>query len=371
MKILFGMPSKDSWGGPISSEPPFVEAVRKLSVETAAEEIYVYGDKDKPTPVLQRFQRVWKTAFRFRKTLKKQAFDIIHLNTAFDLKTILRDSFSLFVMRPGKAKVFFKLHGSEADKFENANFFVRFLINYLKRKVDGFGVHTKEELENFARLGFDKSKFYFVKNAVTIHKHLSENFVRNTKDRTGVFELLFVSRFIPAKGLIETIEACKILKDRKFNFILYCIGDGEMHNEAKQKVKEFNLQTQIKFTGYIPEQEVAKHFFERDIFVFPTRHAEGFPNVLFKAASVGMPIVTTEIRAAKDYLTENENCLFCSQKPEDIAEKIIALIENENLRQTMSENNLEFGKTLLPENIAKEFLEIYSRILVKDRKPAD
>ena len=366
MKILFGMPSKDSWGGPISSEPPFVEAMRKLSADEVTEEIYVYGDKDKPTPLFNRVRRVWKTAFRFRRILKKQDFDIIHLNTAFDLKTILRDSFSLFVMHPERAKIFFKLHGSEADKFENANFFVRFLISYLKERVDGFGVHTREELENFARLGFDKNKFYFVKNAVTIHEQLPENFARETKDQTDVFKLLFVSRFIPAKGLIETIRACKILKGRGFNFTLTCVGNGEMRDEAEKKAAEFGLQSQVKFTGYIPEEDVTKHFFECDIFVFPTRHAEGFPNVLFKAASVGMPVVTTEIRAAKDYLKKQENCLFCTQEPENIAEKIIELIENKTLREKMSRKNLELGKTLLPENIAADFLEIYAEILSKN-----
>ena len=295
-----------------------------------------------------------------------QNFDIVHLNTAFDIKTILRDSFSLFVMRPRRTKVFFKLHGSEAEHFRNANFIVRFLIDYLKQKADGFGVHTKEEMENFARLGFDKNKFYFVKNAVTIQKDLPENFARKSKTENDIFELLFVSRFIPAKGLIETLDACKILKEKNVKFILYCVGDGETRAKAEQKVKEFGLETQVKFTGYIPETEVMKHFFERDIFVFPTRHGEGFPNVLFKAVAVGMPIITTEIRAAKDYLTANKNCLFCTQKPEDIAAKIIELVENKNLRDAMSRKNLEFGKTLLPENIAKEFLEIYNDMLNKN-----
>ena len=114
MKILFGMPSKDSWGGVIVTEPPFVEAIRNLDVE-AVEEIYVYGDKEKPTPFFERVSRVLKTAFRFRKLLKNQQFDLIHLNTSFDLKTILRDSFSIFLMNPKQTKIFLKLHGTAAD----------------------------------------------------------------------------------------------------------------------------------------------------------------------------------------------------------------------------------------------------------------
>jgi glycosyltransferase involved in cell wall biosynthesis len=355
------MPSKDSWGGPIASEPPFVDALRNLGAEVV-EEVYVYGDKEKTTSFFERLRRVLQTAFRFRKALEKTKFDLIHLNTAFDLKTILRDSASLFLMKPNGAKVFFKLHGSAAEEFTNANFLIRFLINYLKEKTSGFGVHSSEEKSNFVRLGFDEQKFYFVKNAVTIHARLPENFVRRQKETDDTFKILFVSRFIAAKGLLETIRACSLLRERGFKFVLTCVGDGETAPEAKSEVERSNLQSNVEFTGYISEEAVTKYFFESDLFVFPTRHIEGFPNVLFKAVSVGLPVVTTKIRAAADYLSEPENALFCSQAPEDIAEKIIKLIEDKSLREAMSANNLEFGKKLLPTEIALEFLKIYENI---------
>lgn len=361
MKIIVGMPSPDSWGGPISSEPPFVKALEKLDVDVT-EEVYVYGDKDKPTPLFERIRRVLATAFRFRKLLKKQSFDLIHFNTAFDLKTILRDSISLFLMKP-RAKIFFKLHGSEAEKFTNANFLIKFLINYIAKKVDGFGVHTREEKANFLKLGFDEKKFYFVKNAVTIHENLDSNFSRLQKDFNETFEFLFVSRFIPAKGLLETIRACAIIRDKGFKFVLNCVGDGEIRMEAEREVEKLNLQNHVKFTGYISENEVTNYFFSSDLFIFPTRHAEGFPNVLFKAVAVGMPIITTKIRASADYLVENENTLFCTQEPGNIAEKVIQIIEDKQLRQTISDNNLKLGKTLLPEAIAREFIEIYENVL--------
>lgn len=360
MKILVGMPSKDSWGGPISSEPPFVKALRELGADVT-DEVYVYGDKDKPTPLFERFRRVVSTANRFRKVLKSNDFDVIHLNTAFDLKTILRDSYSIWRMKPGRAKIFLKLHGSEAERFTNANFLVRKLIDYLKRRVDGLGVHTREELENFKRLGFDERKFSFVKNAVTIHEDLPDDFVRPQKDSGGRFKLLFVSRFIPAKGLLETIRACAIVRERGFDVELYAVGDGETRAEAESLTKELGLDDAVKFTGYIPESDVTKHFLDADLFVFPTRHPEGFPNVLFKAVAVGLPIVTTPVRAAGHYLEDGVNCLFTSQDLEDVAAKIIALIEDRKLRAEMSAANVRFGKSLLPVEIAREFLTIYER----------
>jgi glycosyltransferase involved in cell wall biosynthesis len=365
MKILVGMPSKDSWGGPVSSEPPFVAALREIGID-AREEVYVYGDKEEPTPFFERVRRVLQTAFRFRRVLKSESFDLIHLNTAFTLKALLRDTISIFLIKPGDAKIFLKIHGSEAKILESKNPFIKILRNYLNKKVNGFGVHTQEEKANFLRGGFSEEKFYFVKNAVTIAEDLPENFSRPQKEKDETFELLFVSRFIAAKGLLETIRACNILPEKGYKFVLHCLGDGEMRAEAEREVERLNLQSQIKFTGYIPETEVTKYFFSSDVFVFPTRHAEGFPNVLFKAVAVGMPVVTTKIRAAADYLNESENCLFSTQEPENIAAKIMELIESVELRRQMSVNNLAFGETLKPVNIAREFLEIYQKITKLD-----
>lgn len=362
MKILVGMPSKDSWGGPIVSEPPFVDALRRLGHEVK-EEIYVFGDKEKPTPIYERFRRVISTANKFKKVLSNESFDIIHLNTAFDMRTLLRDTFSIWRMRPRAEKIFLKLHGSEADAFFKAGFLKRRLISFLKDNVDGFGVFTREEKENFLKLGFDEKKLFFCKNAISFSKDISNFPDRKHREPQETFQLLFVSRFIEKKGLIETIKAMQILKERGINFVLYCLGDGEMKAQAEALVSESGLGKKVQFTGYIAENEVERYFFDTDIFIFPTRHAEGFPIVMFKAIAAGQPLVTTRFRTAMDYLTENEHCIFCDSTPESIADQIEKLIGDKKLREEISNNNKAFGKNFSPENIAKEYVKIYEKIL--------
>jgi glycosyltransferase involved in cell wall biosynthesis len=251
-----------------------------------------------------------------------------------------------------------KLHGSEAERFVDCGFVTRKLIGYLKRHVAGFGVHTREELGNFKKLGFDERRFSFVKNAVEIERPAATGDSR----RTGRFKLLFVARFISAKGLLESIRACALLRQNGCDVELVAVGDGEVRPDAERLVGELGLADAVRFTGYIPETEVTRHFFQSDIFVFPTRHPEGFPNVLFKAVAAGLPIVTTRIRAAADYLNEPANCLYTSQDPEQIAARIAELIENKQMREAMSESNLELGKSLLPSEIAREFLAIYAKL---------
>jgi glycosyltransferase involved in cell wall biosynthesis len=360
MKILVGMPSPDSWGGPIAAEPPFVEELRRLGHDVRAE-TYVYGDKAKPTPLLQRIRRVTEAARRLRKVLRSQRFDIVHLNTAFDLKTIFRDAYTIFRIRNAETRIFLKLHGSSAREYRNAAFPIARLIKFIARNADGFGYHTEEEQHAFMDLGFDPSKFYKVKNVISIPD--GSRVPRETREPGRPAELLFASRFIPTKGLLETIEACAELRRRGVRFRLTCLGEGEMRREAEAAVGRFGLGRVVTFTGHLPEDEVLSHMTHADIFCFPTRHDEGFPLVLFRAVAVGLPIVTTQIRAAKDHLKEPDNCLFCTTDPSNIADRLQELIEDVPLWCEISIRNIEMGRTLAPEPVTREYVAIYQKVI--------
>ena len=119
----------------------------------------------------------------------------------------------------------------------------------------------------------------------------------------------------------------------------------------------------VNFRGHLPADELDRLFYETDIFVFPTSHPEGFPIVLFNAVAAGMPIVTTRRRAANDYLSEPENCLFSTNDPDDVANRLGELIGDVELRTRMSANNIAFGEGLTPEKMAADYLRIYGRVV--------
>ena len=356
-----GMPSSDSWGGPASSEPPFVEALRRLGHDVV-EEDYVYGDKERPTSFFSRVSRVLRTALRLRRRVKSENFDIVHLNSAFDKRTILRDSFTVFLLSRKRPKIFIKLHGSLPEQFRRPGPIFGLLINYLQRSVDGFGYFTTDEAELFGEIGFDTRRFHRIGNAISAHLSLPAGFRRPQKDPDEIFELLFVSRFVPMKGLTMLIDACAVLRHRGVRFRLTCVGDGEARREADDAVGRNALGRAVTFTGHIPEDQVQERMMAADIFVFPTLYGEGFPMALFTAMALGLPVVTTRIRILRDRLSEPDNCLVAEPTAESLADRIEQLIADKELRERMSANNLEHGRTLGPDEIAKEFEAVYLKL---------
>lgn len=357
VKILIGMPSSDSWGGPAACEPPFVEALRTAGHEVS-EFTYVYGDKARSTSLTARIRRVLRSAANLGRALHDEDVDIVHLNTAFDLKTIVRDAYTIWRMPRGRHRLFLKMHGSDAKSFLNSGPIVSSLIRFIARRADAIGVLSSEERGDFVELGFDAQKVYEVSNVVELETSSVES-----NPREGAVSLLFVSRLVETKGLLETIQAVSILRDDGVAFELTVVGDGDIRNTAEALVQDLGLTKQVVFTGYIPESEVASAMATADVFVFPTRHAEGLPIALYKAAIAGLPIVTTSIRSAKDRMVNGKNCLFCEPEPSDIADKIKRLIYDAELRQMMSENNKKYREIFSRDRVASEYGAIYSELV--------
>ena len=361
LKILVGMPEKTARGGINACEPPFLRELEKRGV-TVREEIYTF-DNAAEIPILQRIAQVWKTAAKFRRALLAEDFDLLHLNTSFETKSILRDAFSLFWIKKRRAKIFLKFHGSDVELLERANFALRILIRGLLKKADGIGLLSSEEKRGFARSGFDGNKFFVVKNALTFAAEKSfppvENFSAGKPAR-----LIFVSRLIPTKGLLETVRAVAILRDEGFDVVLEVLGDGETRPIAEELAKSLKIDEFVNFHGHVGEETVQEFYRAGDLLVFPTFHIEGFPMVIFNALQFGLPVVTTRIRAAADYLKDGENALFCAAKnPRSVAEKIAEIIDNKDLREKMRKNNRALAGEFTAEKIAPEYLEIYRKIV--------
>jgi glycosyltransferase involved in cell wall biosynthesis len=365
VRVLMGMPDGKSLGGPAACEPPFVAELRQLGVEVT-EEIYVYGEKLGKTTLWQRIVRVLGTARRLRHRLRHEPFDLIHLNTSFDTMALLRDAATIMILHRSRAKIFLKFHGSDAALLKTNHFALRWLVRFVLARVDAAALLSSEERENFRRAGVDECKLFVVKNVVLSETHASSgaNLAEklNVPDETPL--LLFIARFIPAKGLSDVIQACALVRDAGYEFKLLCVGDGPARAGAEREAAQLNLSERVRFYGYVPEAETPEFYAGSTILLFPTYHYEGFPLVIFKSVAAGLPVITTRIRAAADYLSEPDNCLWVEPKnPAALAEKIIRLLRDAPQRAAMREHNLELARQFTAAAVAPEYLDIYNQLV--------
>jgi glycosyltransferase involved in cell wall biosynthesis len=356
------MPEPGAQGGPTACEPPFVAELRRLGHEVE-EEVYAYAKAN--VGLASRAQRVLHTASRFKERLSSGKFDLVHLNTAFDLKALLRDAVIVPRLNSEGAKVFLKFHGSDARLLATKNPALAALRLRLLTHADGIGVLSSAERDNFLRVGVAEEKVFLVKNVVEEKLHQPDTEFRRQWDLPEDRPLLlFIGRFIPAKGLVDVIRACALLRDAEQEFLLLCVGDGPARPEAEKTAVELELQDHVRFFGYLPEEQTAAFYTNATALVFPTYHEEGLPMAIFNAAAAGLPILTTRIRGAADYLREPENCLWVEpRRPDLLAARIREVLANPELMATMNANNRQLAANFSPAVVAQDYLKVYDSLL--------
>jgi glycosyltransferase involved in cell wall biosynthesis len=362
VRVLVGMPEQGAQGGPAACEPPFIEELRRLGHEVEKE---IYAHAAVNVGFRSRARRVLKTARVLRERLRQSDFDLVYINTAFDMKALMRDALIVPRLRFRRTKLFLKFHGSDAGLLETKNPVLATLRRRVLSHADGIGVLSSEERANFLCAGIPEKKVFLVKNVVEGNSHQrNSKFLRHWSLPDDRPLLLFIGRFIPTKGLLDVIRACGLLRNGGQKFVLLCLGDGPARSEAETQVRRLNLQDHVRFFGYIPEDQTGDFYVNGDVLLFPTYHIEGFPMVIFNAAAAGLPIITTRIRAAADYLAEPENCLWVEPRnPSQLAEAILTLFSKSEVRKAMSANNRMLVERFSAETVTREYLKVFDRVL--------
>ncbi len=284
--------------------------------------------------------------------------DVVHLNTAYDRRALGRDLGYMWVAALVRQPMFLKLHGSDAALLAGPSPIWRWMTRQVIGRAAAIGVLSSEEKANFVAAGFDAARFQVVKNVVDWRR-----FQAGEASRPAGAPLLFIARFIPAKGLMDVIRALHRLRVAGHDVRLTCVGDGPQRGEAEALVTELGLTGAVDFTGQVPETTTTA-FYQRSVaLVFPTRHPEGFSMTIFQALAAGLPILTTRIRAAADYLKEPDNVLWVeASRPEALAERIGWLLDHPEAAAAMSRNNMARAHDFDGETLVREFLSIYRTI---------
>jgi glycosyltransferase involved in cell wall biosynthesis len=178
--------------------------------------------------------------------------------------------------------------------------------------------------------------------------------------------ILFIARMIKEKGVLELIEAARILeanyKDR-VTFLL-CGGlDDNPHAISKEFMEKHCDGEYIQWLGH--RSNVKELLEQSHIFVFPSYYREGIPKSLIEACAVGRPIITSDSPGCRECVINNYNGYLVPVKDTDLlAQKMETLINDKEKRVRMGLNSRKLAeKEFSVENVIEKHLEIYSTLI--------
>lgn len=114
-------------------------------------------------------------------------------------------------------------------------------------------------------------------------------------DREVHLRLFFISRLVRAKGahlLVDTAHHLR-LKAPDLVFKLVIAGDGPERIHLATRIDQLGLAENVSLPGPVFGEEKLRYFQQTDLFLFPSRHDEGFPISVLEAMACGLPLIYT------------------------------------------------------------------------------
>ncbi|MCM4157109.1 glycosyltransferase [Gramella sp. AN32] len=171
-----------------------------------------------------------------------------------------------------------------------------------------------------------------------------------------------VAVFRKQKGLLDWIEAFKIVEKNNPNVYGLLIGAGPEEDVIKEKIERSNLENKIFLTGL--QEDTVSFFSAMDIYMMSS-HFEGLPIALLEAMSCGCAIISTKAGGVVEVITDNEDGYLCDVgDSECLAEKasnILNTSEKLELAKVKSREKVlkHFSLDRLVESLENIYLELY------------
>lgn len=141
---------------------------------------------------------------------------------------------------------------------------------------------------------------------------------------TGALSILSVGRLTEYKGLLDLVDACRILRDGGVRFTCRIVGEGEDRAVLHAAIEHAGLDDSVQLLGSLPNSEVARLLESATVFALPCVIArngdrDGMPIVLIEAMARGVPVVATDVIGLPELVRDDVGILVPPHDPAALA----------------------------------------------------
>lgn len=218
----------------------------------------------------------------------------------------------------------------------------KLLRKMLYWRADGFVFQTNEEKEFYSKK--------IQKKGTVIHNPLMRDIPYKSDIRNK--EIVAVGRLMPQKNYPLLLEAFRIVWEGHPEYRLKIFGIGLEEEKLRSLCRQLDIEENVIFEGFCID--VHEKMMDSDIYVMSSDY-EGMPNALMEAMAMGFPVVSTDFHGggAGELIKDGINGLLTPVgDAQKMAERIIQLIEDEELKVSIGRRAVEIREMLDEEKIA-------------------
>lgn len=201
---------------------------------------------------------------------------------------------------------------------------------------------NEEDVDLFASRGIvDRSKVVMVRGSgVNL-----DRYPRRPLPRKDSF--LFVGRLVRGKGVLEYLDAARIVKRVRPDAEFHLVGPFDTNPTA---VGEGELEPYVEdgTVIYHGEQKDVRPFLEAcSCFVLPSYYGEGTPKSALEAMATGRPLIVADAVGCREVVRDGSNgFLVPPRDPETLAEVMVAVVADGNRLEAMAKASREMAEEI-------------------------
>lgn len=217
---------------------------------------------------------------------------------------------------------------------------------------------SKSTRDDLIKFGISKKDISVVHNGVKT--------ISFTSNKEKIATLICLNRLSSDKGSQDAIYALyEVLKNEK-KIQLWMVGKAEeksYKDKLKQIVKDLNLESKIKFLGFVSEEKKFELLSKAWLLIHPSVK-EGWGLNVIEAASCKTPAIAYKTSGLDDAILDGKTGLLVKERnPKELGKAIYLLLRNRQLYTTLSNNALKWSKKFSWENSTRESLRVIENIL--------
>ena len=257
---------------------------------------------------VQTLKRLLTDYLRFAVLLRRRRFDVIHLNPTLDLSSLPRELLFVWLARifQPNARILLFYRGwnwNALDGIRRSRFGLRLFLTTQSR-VDRILVLSSAFKAALVAEGVPTKRIHVVTTMFegdAMSPALEAVKVKEPKT------VVFMSRFLPAKGGATLIQAFARLTSGHPKSRLIMAGDGPDNLRLRALAEHHGIIDRVEFTGYVGGLRKMSLLARASIFALPTAHPEGMPNAILEAMAAGDVIISTAVGGIPDVVEDGVN----------------------------------------------------------------
>jgi glycosyltransferase involved in cell wall biosynthesis len=300
----------------------------------------------------------WEFYLSF-KVLFKHGFDVIHACNPPDLIFIVGGFFKLFF---GK-KFLFDHHDINPElyeaKFGRRDIFYKLMVlcERLTFKTASVSIATNESYKKIAieRGGMAPDRVHVVRSGPKLDRLKIIDPVPELKSGRS-YLVGYVGVMGKQEGLDYLLRAARhiIVEKGRQDVQFGLVGGGTELDEMKRYAEELGIAEYVTFTGRVPDQQLLEMLNTADVCVNPDvaneMNDKSTMNKIMEYMALGKPIVQFDLTEGR--FSAQDSSLYAKENDEvDMAEKILQLLDNPQLRETMG----QFGRERVVNELEWEY----------------